>query len=617
FKHTQTHERRSLLSPSFAEYPFRKLVRKGQRILGFIGEDGQLGTFASPGLRHQWQIVDRKKFLLTRMRQAGARSSVDESRSDGPEDETTIVEPDQGNVLSHIISQLRPGADLSRVVLPTFILEPRSMLERITNFMAHPETLLPMPEIDDPTQRFLSVVKFYLSGWHIKPPGVKKPLNPILGETFTGYWTFPDNTKGYYISEQTSHHPPKSSYFYMAPEHHIRIDGCLKPRSKFLGNSAASIMEGIAILRFLNRGEGPKGERYILTQPNMYARGILFGKMKYELGDHSFVRCPELGLSADIEFKTKGYFGGTYNAIAGVIKNEHTGEVLYELSGMWSGEMWAKHLKTGKKDLLFNATRAKHTPPEVRPLEEQDGRESRRLWFATSNAVRERNHELATSEKTKIEDMQRDEAAKRVEDGVEWHPRLFRAVKGGPGGPEEGEEDLDWILNANIDGKTPEKQAEQILAITPILKGQKPNEKNPIPSQNQRSEATHKAVPAAASALVSSAGPATENQPPQAATSNNLVESGPSGGVQTQSQTAPVPLVPADLQAAQTVNNGELQKDLEQTLRSTSTPMPAEGPLVDFHGDLKRTLPAVDSKGILRREDTDTKSLDDFVDAKE
>lgn len=38
-------------------------------------------------------------------------------------------------VLSHIISQLRPGADLSRVVLPTFILEPRSMLERITKYV--------------------------------------------------------------------------------------------------------------------------------------------------------------------------------------------------------------------------------------------------------------------------------------------------------------------------------------------------------------------------------------------------------------------------------------------------------------------------------------------------
>lgn len=77
----------------------------------------------------------------------------------------------------------------------------------------------------------------------------------------------------------------------------------------------------------------------------MYARGILFGKMKYELGDHSFVRCPELGLVADVEFKTKGYFGGTYNAIGGIIKNEKTGEALYELSGMWSGEMVSKDLR--------------------------------------------------------------------------------------------------------------------------------------------------------------------------------------------------------------------------------------------------------------------------------
>ena len=38
------------------------------------------------------------------------------------------------------------------------------------SFMAHPEILLPIPEIDDPIQRFLSVVKFYLSGWHVKPP---------------------------------------------------------------------------------------------------------------------------------------------------------------------------------------------------------------------------------------------------------------------------------------------------------------------------------------------------------------------------------------------------------------------------------------------------------------
>ena len=84
----------------------------------------------------------------------------------------------------------------------------------------------------------------------------------------------------------------------------------------------------------------------------MYARGILFGKMKYELGDHSYVRCPENGLSADIEFKTKGYFGGTYNAIGGAIKNERTGETLYELSGMWSGEMITKNVRVGYRTVF-------------------------------------------------------------------------------------------------------------------------------------------------------------------------------------------------------------------------------------------------------------------------
>lgn len=188
----------------------------------------------------------------------------------------------------------------------------------------------------------------------------------------------------------------------------------------------------------------------ILTQPNMYARGILFGKMKYELGDHSFVRCPELGLTADIEFKTKGYFTGSYNAIGGTIKNDKTGEVLYELSGMWTGEMDIKNVATGKKEVLFDAMKTKPTPPLVRPMEEQGERESQKLWYRTAQAVIARNHEVATDEKTAVEDMQRREAAARLADGVEWRPKYFREVRTGPGESEEGEDGLDWILNANM-----------------------------------------------------------------------------------------------------------------------------------------------------------------------
>lgn len=100
--------------------------------------------------------------------------------------------------------------------------------------------------------------------------------------------------------------------------------------------------------------------------------------------------------------------------------------------------------------MFFDAAHSKPTPPTARPLEEQDARESQKLWYATAQAVIARNHEVATVEKTKIEDAQRDEAKRREEEGVDWQPRLFRHVEGGPGGREEGEEGLDWILSAEM-----------------------------------------------------------------------------------------------------------------------------------------------------------------------
>jgi oxysterol-binding protein-related protein 8 len=67
----------------------------------------------------------------------------------------------EGSIITHMVSQLRcvrwyymgrgggltawtnrrVGMDLSKVSFPTFVLEPRSMLERITDFMAHPDLI--------------------------------------------------------------------------------------------------------------------------------------------------------------------------------------------------------------------------------------------------------------------------------------------------------------------------------------------------------------------------------------------------------------------------------------------------------------------------------------------
>lgn len=83
-------------------------------------------------------------------------------------------------------------------------------------------------------------------------------------------------------------------------------------------------------------------------------------------------------------------------------------------------------------------------------MSEQDERESQRLWHNTVEALKHKDHNTATDEKSRIEDMQREETAKRADDGVDWHPRLFRRVEGGPGGRDEGEEDLDFKINAKM-----------------------------------------------------------------------------------------------------------------------------------------------------------------------
>jgi hypothetical protein len=46
------------------------------------------------------------------------------------------------SIIMAMIKQLKYGMDLHKVTFPTFVLEPRSMLERVTDFLAHPEFII-------------------------------------------------------------------------------------------------------------------------------------------------------------------------------------------------------------------------------------------------------------------------------------------------------------------------------------------------------------------------------------------------------------------------------------------------------------------------------------------
>lgn len=64
-----------------------------------------------------------------------------------------------------------------------------------------------------------------------------------------------------------------------------------------------------------------------------------------ELGDQCTVKCVTSDLIAELDFKTKGFFSGQYHGVVGKIKKGSTGEVLYDISGTWTNELFIKPVK--------------------------------------------------------------------------------------------------------------------------------------------------------------------------------------------------------------------------------------------------------------------------------
>lgn len=112
--------------------------------------------------------------------------------------------------------KLMKGEGVVSISLPVRIFEERSALERACDLWTLGPKYLKLAAIqnNNPLERFKLVMCFMIGGMHMVCPQ-RKPFNPILGETFQGYW--PDGSKIYI--EHISHHPPIS---YFLVEH---VDG--------------------------------------------------------------------------------------------------------------------------------------------------------------------------------------------------------------------------------------------------------------------------------------------------------------------------------------------------------------------------------------------------------
>jgi hypothetical protein len=329
------------------------------------------------------------------------------------EDFSEEVPKSEFSFIRHLISQIKPGMSLARVTLPTFILERRSTLERLTDWMVHADILRLVTDDDDRIMRAPHFCTWMVAGFHMAPRTPKKPYNSLLGECFRAALSGPNGSiTGTYVAEQVSHHPPICAFHYEDRRGGVVVWGHSELRSKFLLHSIAAIMDNENTR--VNFEAITRGETYQFNLPNMYGRGVLTGKLTMEICGKVRVSCAQTGVFAKIEFLEKPTFGrGRYNCFKGIVYTEERVKkkmkrvVHISFSGRWSAFMRCKDERNGRQWLSFDVRTADAATIIVPEMAEQASCESRFVWQMVTHHLAAGNVKKATDHKLALEEKQR------------------------------------------------------------------------------------------------------------------------------------------------------------------------------------------------------------------
>ncbi|XP_054847286.1 oxysterol-binding protein-related protein 10 isoform X2 [Eublepharis macularius] len=439
-----------------------------ENILGWHGpkshsaeplKNGALSSLTSASASLTWAIVPTatQEEHVQPATECSAHESilVEEEMTDtedNAEDDLGVME-DQRSIILHLISQLKLGMDLTRVVLPTFILEKRSLLEMYANFLAHPDLFLSIASGTTPEDRIINFVEYYLTAFHEGRKGAvaKKPYNPIIGETFHCSWDVPkdkvkqskthsasaapkDQVKGVgqdpsacyklrFVAEQVSHHPPVSCFYCECKEKKVCANVHVWTKSKFMGMSVGVSMVGEGVLHLLEHEE-----EYVFTLPSAYARSILTIPW-VELGGKVNIHCAKSGYSATVTFHTKPFYGGKVHRVTAEVKHNPTNTIVCKAQGEWNGVL--EFIYSNGETKIIDTAKLPIIRKKIRPIAKQGPFESRHLWQHVTRALKEDNIIVATEHKHLLEERQRAEERQREVSSSPWKPKYF--IKEGDG----------------------------------------------------------------------------------------------------------------------------------------------------------------------------------------
>ncbi|KAI8419798.1 hypothetical protein MSG28_008449 [Choristoneura fumiferana] len=299
-----------------------------------------------------------------------------------------------GSVVTHLLSQVKIGMDLTKVVLPTFILERRSLLEMYADSFAHPDQFVKIVDQPTPRDRMIQVVRWYLSSFHAgrKSQVAKKPYNPILGEVFRCHWELDGNETQ--PVDKVSHHPPISAFYAEHVNKRIQFEAWVWTKSKFLGLSIGVHNIGKGTVTLLDTGE-----EYTLTFPNGYGRRFRVHRVRTN--------------------RPPSERGVPYEAL---LRRQEASRHMRSVRRY--GEETVLYGTGRRTEVLFEVANMKPRRKRVAPVSRQTPLEARRVWRHVTAALRAADTDQATAAKSRVEQAQRDQAKARQANGDQWDTQV-------------------------------------------------------------------------------------------------------------------------------------------------------------------------------------------------
>jgi len=341
----------------------------------------------------------------------------------GEEQPNNVPAGQRGSWASFLKSIASVSGDLSSLTAPPFILSPTSLTEFPAYWCERPQLFADIAGHKNDEERFLAIVKWFiatLKGQYTSRNesmgSEKKPLNPVLGELFYGHW--PDNEgrgRTTLVVEQVSHHPPITAYVIENKSKGLTLTGHNAQKTSFSSGAIIVKQNGHAILT-IDLGGGKK-EQVLITLPKLRIDGLWYGSPYIELWDKTNIRSSS-GWSSVLEYKGKGYFSGKIHTIKATVSPPGSSSIKHTIEGQW-------HTETKNANKVFTDVTDPKEEVSVGLTEEMGEFESRKLWGLVSRGIREGDYEIASREKSKIENDQRQKRKDEVAEGTTWQLKHF------------------------------------------------------------------------------------------------------------------------------------------------------------------------------------------------